>query len=160
MNIQILKHGKYSTAVWEMTLCVSSLGTHESHSHVCPWLMLKKSQIYVYRLFTSGAAKPKCEPPRLSPPVSDVFWKNKTSDSFILLQSKVWTTWMPQDPARLICHIKLVNIHSKPCELCQVLEEFSDLLLIWKAVQQDFRWRLTFEEALPKTPTETVNRED
>lgn len=108
---------------WEMTFCVSCLGTHESHSHVYPWLMLKKSQIYAYRLFSIGTAKPKCEPPRLSQPVSDVFWENKTTVmvSYYYRAKCEQLEWHtedkahnPDDPAKLICHITFVNIHSKP----------------------------------------------
>lgn len=146
---------------WEMTFCVSCLGTHESHSHVYPWLVLKKSQIYAYRLFGIGTAKPKCEPVRLSQPMSDIFWEKTTEKVSYYYRAKCeqleWHTLMirhttqTQYPAKLICHITFVNIHSRPCELCQVLEECSDLMLTWQAVQQDFHLRSTFMRKLSLT---------
>ncbi len=162
MNIQILEHGKCSTAVWTLctlwmgndVLCVMSRNTWVTFTCISLTYAKEVTDLHL-SLVQYWNSKTKCEPPRLSQPVSDVFWENKTivtvsyyyrakCEQLEWHTLKIRHTTQTQDPAKLICHIKFVNIHSKPCELCQVLEECSDLLLIWQAVQQDFLLRLTF----------------
>lgn len=151
-NVLLLLSGLCVPYQWEMTFCVCVMSRNAWLTFTCI------SQTYAKE-------------------VTDVhYWNSKTkmwnAKAWCLMSSEKirlvtvsdyyrakceqleWHTLMirhttqTQDPAKLIRQTKFVNIHSKPCELCQVLEECSNLLLSWQAVQQDFRWRLTFMRKL------------